>query len=201
MTTRSAFVWALETVSGDTTDPLTVDDELLARARIHAREVPIDVNWDDLEWAVSTRAKRWAGRCQWDRRREVATIVLSRQAYETYDWETFAAVVRHELIHAWEFQRYGKSGHGTRFREKAAALEAPRHCPSFSTPRYRLWCSNDDCTWGARRHRASPPVTTPERYQCGGCGADYVVEHVASGRRWTCSSGYGGVKAALGEEW
>ena len=183
------------------TEPLTVDDELLARARIHARTVDIDVDWDCLEWAVSARAKRRAGLCRWERNREVATIILSRAAYEAYEWETFAAVVRHELIHAWEFQQFGESGHGERFRRVAARLEAPRHCPSFTEPRYVLQCQNERCDWRATRHRASKPVTTPERYRCGNCGADYTVEHTDSGRTWTCSSGYGGVKAALGEEW
>ncbi|MFP9062122.1 SprT-like domain-containing protein [Natrialbaceae archaeon A-chndr2] len=184
---------------GDET--LTIDDELIARARIHARQVEIDVEWERLEWAVSSRAKRRAGACRWNREREVATIVLSRRAYRAYDWETFAEVVRHELVHAWEFQHFGESGHGERFRRMASRLEAPRHCPSFTEPRYRLRCQNQGCEWEASRHRASKPVTTPERYRCGSCGADYEVEHTDSGRTWSCSSGYGGVKAALGDRW
>ncbi|MFC7215131.1 SprT-like domain-containing protein [Saliphagus sp. GCM10025334] len=187
--------------SSDTDPSPTIDDELLARARIHARDVDSDVDWDRLEWDVSARAKRRAGACRWHADREVATIVLSRRAYEAYDWETFAAVVRHELVHAWEYQHFGESGHGERFRRVAAELEAPRHCPSFSEPRYVLRCLNDDCDWRASRHRASAPVTTPERYRCGNCGSDYAVEHAESGRRWTTASEYGGAKAALGDDW
>lgn len=188
-------------------DSLTLDDELLARARIHAREVCAETDlgraleWEHLEWAVSARAKRRAGCCRWDAEREVTTIVLSRRAYEAYEWKTFAAVVRHELVHAWEYQQFGWAGHGDRFHERAAELDAPRHCPSFSEPRYRLCCLDAGCDWTATRHRASRPVTTPEAYRCGACGGDYAVEHVDSGRTWTAESGYGGAKSALGEEW
>ena len=202
--TTTAFVASSRAVPVDGVDreePPTIDDELLARARIHAREVDIDVDWNRLEWDVSARAKRRAGACRWHADREVATIVLSRRAYEAYDWETFAAVVRHELIHAWEFQQFGASGHGERFLAKADELETPRHCPSFTDPRYVLRCLHDGCGWEATRHRASRPVTTPERYRCGHCGTDYEVEHVESGRTWTSSSGYGGAKAALGDRW
>lgn len=77
---------------------LTVDDEIVARARIHAREVcgevgeyDLDMDFDALEWDVSARARRRAGLCRWDRTREVATIILARRAYERYDWPEFAA--------------------------------------------------------------------------------------------------------------
>ncbi len=181
----------------------TIDDELIARARIHARETiedaDIAVDLSAVEWRVSTRARRRAGVCRYHPDRESVTIVLARRAYEAYDWPAFAAVVRHELVHAWEFQQFGESGHGQRFREQAAALEAPRHCRSFAEPRYVLRCR--DCAWEADRHRASKPVTTPGAYRCGNCGGDYEVEYVASGRTWTSASGYGEANAALGEQW
>lgn len=183
----------------------TVDDELLARARIHARDVvdeyDVAIDLGALEWEVSARAKRRAGACRWHADREVATIVLARRAYEAYDWPAFAAVVRHELVHAWEFQQFGESGHGPRFRERAAELDAPRHCQSFSEPRYVLRCLETHCDWRAKRHRASQPVKAPEQYRCGVCGGSYEVEHADSGRTWTTASEFGGVKAALGDQW
>ncbi|SER56795.1 SprT family zinc-dependent metalloprotease [Natrinema salaciae] len=186
-------------------DELTLADEIVARARIHAREVVADdrlpVDLGAVEWAVSSRARRRAGCCRWDADRDVATIVLARRAYERYDWPAFAGIVRHELVHAWEFQRFGESGHGDRFRERAAALEAPRHCEAFAEPRYVLRCRATGCDWQANRHRASKPVKSPDRYRCGDCGGVYEVEHVESGRTWTDASGYGGAKAALGEKW
>ncbi|ELY71424.1 SprT family zinc-dependent metalloprotease [Natrinema versiforme] len=186
-------------------EELTLADEIVARARIHAREVidesELAVDLGALEWDVSARARRRAGLCRWHADREVATIVLARRAYERYDWPDFAGIVRHELVHAWEFQQFGESGHGDRFRERAAALEAPRYCEAFARPRYVLRCLAADCDWRAKRHRASKPVKSPDQYRCGGCGGSYEVEHVASGRTWTTASGYGGAKSALGEEW
>jgi predicted SprT family Zn-dependent metalloprotease len=183
---------------------LTIDDEIVARARIHAREVvdeyDLELDLGALEWDVSGRARRRAGLCRYHAD-GTATIVLARRAYERYDWEEFAAVVRHELVHAWEFQCFGESGHGARFREMAGRLEAPRHCRSFADPRYALRCRDGDCDWRATRHRASKPVRTPERYRCGNCGEAIAVEHLESGRIWTSTGGFGGTKAALGEEW
>jgi predicted SprT family Zn-dependent metalloprotease len=184
-------------------DALTLADEILARARIHAREVvaehALDLDLGAVEWAVSERARRRAGVCRWHAGREVATIVLARRAYERYAWPEFAGVVRHELVHAWAFRTFGEAGHGPRFRERAAALEAPRHCEAFAEPRYVLRCRT--CDWRATRHRASKPVRSPDRYRCGDCGGAYEVEHADSGRTWTTASGYGGAKAALGEDW
>ncbi|PGF18235.1 sprT domain-containing protein [Natrinema sp. CBA1119] len=183
----------------------TLADEIVARARIHAREVvdeyELAVDLGALEWDVSTRARRRAGACRWHADREVATIVLARKAYEAYEWPSFAEIVRHELVHAWEFQRFGESGHGSRFRERAAALEAPRYCEAFTEPRYVLRCLTADCDWRAKRHRASKPVKSPDQYRCGACSGALEVEHAASGRTWTTASGYGGAKAALGDDW
>ena len=183
----------------------TLADEIVARARIHAREVVAEhelaVDLGALEWEVSARARRRAGACRWHVDREVATIVLTRRAYERYEWPAFAGVVRHELVHAWEFQQFGESGHGDRFREQAASLEAPRYCDAFAEPRYVLRCRAADCDWQATRHQASKPVKAPDQYRCGVCSGSYEVEHTKSGRTWTAASGYGGAKAALGDDW
>ncbi|WP_254863752.1 SprT-like domain-containing protein [Halovivax gelatinilyticus] len=179
------------------------DEEILAHARVHARSVAdeIGVDLDGLEWDVSPRAKRRAGACRWNATDETATIVLSRRAYERYDRADFEAIVRHELIHAWEYQTFGESDHGSRFRERAEAFDVPIRCESFTEPRYRLRCRREACDWSLARHRASKPVKTPERYRCGECGADLTVEHADSGRTWTTSAGYGGARSALGDDW
>ena len=176
-----------------------MSEELLERARAHARTVDIPLEYDALEWAVSERARRRAGACRWDASQGVATVILARRAYERYDWETFAGVIRHELVHAWEFQHFGESGHGERFLERARAIEAPRHCPAFADPRYLLCCV--DCPWTAGRHRASRAVSDPGRYACGSCGGTYIVQHVGSGRRWRERSGFERAREELGSRW
>ncbi|MFC3957979.1 SprT-like domain-containing protein [Halovivax cerinus] len=179
------------------------NEEILAHARVHARSVAdeIGVDIDAVDWAVSPRAKRRAGACRWNADEETATIVISRRAYETFERDAFEAVVRHELIHAWEFQRFGESDHGPRFRERADEFDVSVHCESFTKPRYRLRCRQSDCDWTLRRHRASKPVTSPDRYHCGDCGGSLVVEHVESGRTWTTTNEYDDARAALGDDW
>ena len=190
-------------VADPATEIVATDEEILAHARVHARSVAdeIGVDLDSVDWDVSARAKRRAGLCRWNADTELATIVLSRRAYTAFDRESFESVVRHELIHAWEFQTYGESSHGARFRERAREFDVSVTCDRFSAPRYRLRCDDPGCDWSLARHRASRTVTSPDRYRCGSCGAALTVEHIESGRTWRSAAGYGGAKSALGDDW
>jgi predicted SprT family Zn-dependent metalloprotease len=180
--------------------PPTDHDTLRSRARAYARTVDVDVALEDVSWEVSTRAKRRAGACLYHRETESVTIRLAWRAAERFSWEAFAAVVRHELIHAWEYQQFGEAGHGPRFQRHADRLDVETTCPTFSVPRLRLYCTNTTCDWDAARHRASAVVTEPERRRCGNCGARYEVEHVESGETWRTSAGYRGARERI-EEW
>jgi predicted SprT family Zn-dependent metalloprotease len=182
--------------------PIDADHEtLLDWARTYARTVDVDVDHDRLSWTVSTRAKRRAGVCLYDHDAEAARIRLAWRAYREFDAATFAGVVRHELVHAWEFQRFGESNHGERFRSAAADLDAPLRCPRFTDGRLRLVCLDGDCDWSAHRHRASKTVTRPGGHRCGACGERYEVRHVATDERWRTSSGYEAARARIGTAW
>ncbi len=174
---------------------------LLDRARRYAETVPIDIDPAAVTWELSRRAKRRAGACQYDGRTGTVTIRLTWDAYREHSWEEFTGVIRHELVHAWEFQHFDESGHGERFYEKAASIDAPRYCTPFSEPRLRLVCTAPDCDWTAGRFRASSTVTTPEKRRCGNCGARYVVEHLASGERWRDQDGYRRARDRIGGGW
>ncbi|MFC4358361.1 SprT-like domain-containing protein [Halobium salinum] len=176
-------------------------EELREWARAYARTVDVDVDHDRLSWTVSTRAKRRAGVCLYDRDAEEARIRLAWRAYEAFDPETFAGVVRHELVHAWEFQRFGESSHGERFRRVAADLDAPLRCPRFTDGRLRLVCLDGDCDWAAHRHRASKTVTRPGDHRCGACGGRYEVRHVATGEGWRTADGYESARTRIGADW
>lgn len=175
-------------------------DALLERAREYARTVAIDVAVDELEWEVSTRAKRRAGACLYDSETGEIRVRLAWRAAERFDWPTFAAVVRHELIHAWEYREVGRAGHGPRFRAQAERLDVAMSCPTFSLPRLRLRCTEPRCDWRADRHRAAASVTEPEHRRCGDCGGRYEVEHLASGETWRTAAGYRGARARI-DEW
>lgn len=171
---------------------------LLEAACEYARTVDVDVDLSAVEWEVSHRATRRAGACKYDRRTETVTISLTWDAHREHGWGSTRKTIRHELVHAWEFQHFGESGHGPRFRRKAAELRAPRHCEPFSDPRYVLRC---ECGWETDRHRASRPVKRPDAYRCKDCGGRYEVEHVDSGRTWTGERGFERARTALGDEW
>nr|WP_233203969.1 SprT-like domain-containing protein [Halegenticoccus soli] len=176
-------------------------DELLSRAASYAATVDVDLDRSAVDWEVSTRAKRRAGACLYDRRTGDVTIRLTWDAYRAYGWERFTEVIRHELIHAWEYRRFGESNHGPRFRRKARELDASVRCPRFSEGRLRLVCADDGCSWTAERHRASKAVTRPERRRCGSCRSPYEVEHVATGLTWRTNAGYRRARKRIGDEW
>jgi predicted SprT family Zn-dependent metalloprotease len=180
--------------------PPSTHETLLRRARTYARTVDVDVALESVSWEVSTRAKRRAGACLYHRAEETVTIRLASRAAERFSWDEFAAVVRHELIHAWEYQQFGEAGHGPRFRRHADRLDVETTCPTFSVPRLRLYCTNTGCDWRAERHRASAVVTDPERRRCGNCGSRYEVEHVESGETWRTNPGYRGARERI-DEW
>ena len=174
---------------------------LLDSAAAYAESVPLDVDTDTLSWEISERAKRRAGVCRYDRTSEDITISLTWDAYLAAGWARFTGTIRHELIHAWEFQQFGESDHGERFERQADRLDAPRHCETFTDARLELRCTRADCTWRADRHRASKTVTQPRGYRCGDCGGKVVVVHVASGESWRTEAGYHGARERLGSEW
>jgi len=175
---------------------------LLDRAAAYAETVDIEVDTAAIQWEISERAKRRAGCCRYDARTDRVTIVLTWEAYREMGWEQFSETIRHELVHAWEFVQFGESGHGPRFREKAAEIDAPRHCEPFTEGRLRLVCTEEGCDWGPDRHRASKPVKYPDSgYRCGECGSEYVVEHRESGLTWRTNQGYERARERLGNEW
>jgi predicted SprT family Zn-dependent metalloprotease len=191
-----------ETPAGTAADEPTTRAELLDRAAAYAETVPLDVDLDAVEWAVSERAKRRAGCCRYDADTGEITVVLTWDAYREFGWDEFTDTVRHELVHAWAFQQFGESGHGERFRRKAREVDAPRHCRSFTDGRLELVCLAPDCDWRPERHRASKPVREPASgYRCGDCGGPFEVRHVASDRTWRTNEGYRRAREALGDDW
>ena len=152
----------------------------------------LDVDLSLVEWDVSRRAKRRAGAVlstpppgaevgrpvDWDEmpaRHRECTVRLTWAAHETNGVEATAEVLRHELVHVEQVQRFGTADHGPTFRARAAEVDAPRHCEPFTPARYLLHCREcGEVT--ARRHRRSKPVKRPEAYRSGCCSAPLRVE-------------------------
>lgn len=154
-------------------DPRT-PGELIDRAADYATKLPLPVDLTSVSWEVSRRAKRRAGACRYDPESGEVTIRLTWAAYEAFGWDEFAGVVRHELVHAYEFQTRGESGHGPTFRALADEIDAPRRCRRFAPPTY--WVTCRDCGERLARYRRSKLVQRPDRYRCGACGGGLSVE-------------------------
>ena len=156
------------------TDEPTTPPDLIERARTYAASVPLAVDLTAVSWEVSRRAKRRAGACRYDPETEEVTIRLTWAAFEAFGWEEFSGVVRHELVHAYEFQAHGESNHGSRFRALADRVDAPRRCRRFTPPAF--WVTCRECEERLARYRRSKLVKHPDRYRCGSCGGQLSVE-------------------------
>lgn len=173
-------------------------EELILGSRAYcreaAREYDFDVEFDLLDWAVSTRAKRRAAAVKrpkipeaevgeeihWRAAAErvgtppgdlrTCTLSLTWRAFESFDAGEWTSTLRHELVHVEQFQRYGTTDHGEEFRERAAAVDATIRCPPFADPKYVLTC--EECgTVVGRRYRECKLVRERERYHSSCCGA------------------------------
>ncbi|MDS0282309.1 transcription elongation protein SprT [Haloarcula onubensis] len=178
---------------------VTADEDLVAWSREYCRGVRrergVDVRFDLVEWAVSHRAKRRAAAVKrpklpdatvgepydWDAldgadgRPLPCTLSLTREAFEAFDRDEWAATLRHELVHVEQYQRDGTTDHGAAFRERAADLNTEVHCSAFADAKYVLTC--EDCGGlVARRYRDCPLVRQRERYRSDCCGAALALQ-------------------------
>ena len=180
-------------------------EELILASRAYcreaAREHDIDVTFSTVDWEVSTRAKRraaavkrpkipdaevgtplaWAdatdrlGRPRADLRQ--CTLSLTWDAYEAFDRAEWTATLRHELIHVEQFQRFGTTDHGERFRARAETVDATVKCPPFAEPKFVLSCADCGATVG-RRYRECKLVREHEQYRSSCCSAGVECEQV-----------------------
>lgn len=158
-------------------EPDCTHEEFLAVAKVYAREVVDDhdlsVRVSDLDWRVSTRAKRRAGAVKY-KDGEPKAVVLTWGQFAERGWAAVAETVRHELIHVHLLNEESEPGHGPAFRRLADRLNATVHCDRFSEPKWWVVCV--DCDARLARYRRSKLVTEPERYRCRNCGGDFRVE-------------------------
>lgn len=177
------------TITNDPTDERTATDpetyriptdctheEFIAAAKVYARTVvetyDLAVRVSELDWEVSTRAKRRAGAVK-SRDGEPTTISVTWKYFQTNGWEQVAAIVRHELIHVHLINRHDDHTHGDRFRAWAEKLETDVRCDRFSEPKW--WVSCTECATEIPRYRRSKLVTDTEKYRCGDCGGQLQV--------------------------
>ncbi|NUC72572.1 SprT-like domain-containing protein [Haloterrigena sp. SYSU A558-1] len=156
---------------GDDLSPV----ELKRAIREYAETVEIDVPLEEVEIEISKQLKRTAGKAI--RKNGQLKMRFAWKAYQTWGWgDDFEAVIRHELIHIWEYETFGKGGHGRNFKRKARELDAPRHCKSFASDeaKWFLVCSN--CGKKTPRFRRSKVIENPHRYRTKCCNEQIEVE-------------------------
>lgn len=83
-------------------------------------------------------------------------------------------IVRHELIHAWQYHEYGEADHGPTFRRWVEPLKTDRDCERYAEPKYWVICK--ECERRDPRYQRSNVVKQPEQYSCGQCDGDISIE-------------------------
>ncbi|GGL57177.1 SprT-like domain-containing protein [Halocalculus aciditolerans] len=146
----------------------------------------LTVDLDAVAFETSTRAKRRAGACTYQRPSDAAVgtpiddppsveIRLTWAAWEELGVDAMRDVLRHELLHAEQVQAYGTTTHGPAFEARADELGVPLTCERFAAPNYRLTCTACDAVV-AERYRRSKLVSQSEKYRSSCCQAGIDVE-------------------------
>ncbi|MFB6162471.1 MAG: SprT-like domain-containing protein [Halococcoides sp.] len=172
--------------------------ELRECAAEYARCVDLPVDCEAIDWSVTERAQRRAGVCRYDPAGRTVTIELAWPACRDAGWDRVRGTIRHELVHAWEFRRYGRSDHGDRFALMARTIDAPIDRDCAVRGRIELACRR--CSWSDPRFRASRPVRRPAEYACPDCGGALGVAHRA-GPTWRTAVGYRIARQRLDDRW
>ena len=175
-------------------DAIDSHDDLIAWSRAYARDARrewvLDVRLDLVEWEVSTRARRRAAAVKrprldgasvgdpydWDDVRDSdgrplpCTVSLTWDAFVEFSGEEWESTLRHELVHVEQYQRFGTTGHGKRFKRRAEALDTEVHCRTFAEPKWTFFCDScEEVT--AHRYRECKLVRQYDQYRSNCCEA------------------------------
>jgi len=98
------------------------------------------------------------------------TVSLTWDAFDEFSRDEWQSTLRHELVHVEQYQRFGTTGHGTRFKRRAEEMDTAVHCRTFAEPKWTFYCEScDEVT--AHRYRECKLVRQYERYRSNCCEA------------------------------
>jgi len=160
---------------------------------VHSDEWDIDLDLTKVVWETSVTAKRQHGVAKY--RDGTTRIRISQHTYERADFEACKDTIRHELVHAWQYQHRGEikeldghrikieAGHGDSFKHFCEILNLSGRCSNHyqqakSDYKYILEC---DCNWIGRHRKskivksADPDHAQPNVYYCTNCEEKYEL--------------------------
>lgn len=171
--------------NGVTVDLSRVDWEVSTRAKRRAAavkrpKIPGAMVGNPLDWAAAHQRLGRSSRATTTDETEprTCTVSLTWDAAVAFDYEEWAATLRHELIHVEQFQRFGTTDHGPTFKRRAEALDTPVRCRRFATPKFVLRCTDCDEV-AVRRYRDCKLVREHDRYRSSCCQAPLRCQRFA----------------------
>lgn len=140
-----------------------------------------EVDLSDVSIEISKKMKKAAGKAGAKKglvKGELRGVRMrfAWKAYQKWGWsEDWTNVIRHELVHIWEYQVRGNGSHGPAFKRRAEKVDAPRHCPQFADYKYTFYCESCGKKVGGRYQR-SKKVKNIDKYHSKCCNASVRVE-------------------------
>lgn len=137
-----------------------LEEQVKDYAQKAVNEYDIDVSLDGMTFQVTKQLKRTAGNFSPGQIKIAHTVAAD-------DWELAKSTIRHELVHAEQYQNDEDVAHNHQFRARAHAVDTEVHCPVFEEPEYVVVCPECEREW--RRYRECKLVRQAERYTCAYC--------------------------------
>lgn len=154
--------------------------EFTEAVREYSETVDIEVDMSEVEIDVSTSMQRAAAKVR--ARKDFVTdeidllLRIAWGGYQKWGWnDHMEGVIRHELVHIWEYQQFGDSNHGVRFKTMAGELDAPLESKQFADYKYELFCA--DCgEFVCGRYQRSKVVKNADEYRSKCCESPLTLE-------------------------
>lgn len=140
----------------------------------YENETPSDfeVDLSEIEITVTGRLKKAHGRYKVKRSisGEEEQIRISKNTIDEHGWEEAKRTIRHEVVHAWQYQNDKGLSHGPSFRRWLEPFDIDVYAedPAEKNPKYEIICPN--CGTVDTKTRACKMTKNVELYQCR-CGS------------------------------
>lgn len=140
-------------------------------------ETPEDfeVDLSELEIRVDATLKRAHGKFKYSEHPDGTVdqqLKISKNAMETHSWDEVKSTIRHEAVHAWQYQNGYDLSHGRSFKQWMDTFDIDVYAenPAEKKAKYEIICPN--CGVVGQKTRACKTTKHIDRYHCQGCGSE-----------------------------
>ena len=117
---------------------------------------------------VSARLRKAGGYFRYYRKNgsDAYAITISKKHWDVFGEEHARSALLHEMVHCWEFLKFGQTTHGKRFQAKAREMGAPLNCGLLPVELFKYVYQCPGC--GKKVGRSRKVKVPGSCRQCGG---------------------------------